>query len=106
MEYRRQGFAPGETVSMGALSVRAVIFGGLVTFVAAGLAQAQAPQRPPVTCGSAQTQQRLPVGGIGSPPDAMIFSFMSRAVLPAHAGRAARNGLPPKAPFNSTPTSG
>src|ERR1700716_4630699 len=31
-----------------------------MTFVAAGLAQAQTPQRPPV-------------GGFGSPPDAMIF---------------------------------
>jgi hypothetical protein len=45
---------------MGALSIRTVIFGGLMSFVAAGLAQAQTPQRPPV-------------GGIGSPPGAMIF---------------------------------
>jgi hypothetical protein len=43
---------------MGALSVRAIIFGGLLT----------------VTFGSiAQMPQRPPVGGIGSPPDAMIF---------------------------------
>jgi hypothetical protein len=45
---------------MGALSVRAAVFGGLISLVAAGLAQAQMPQRPPV-------------GGIVSPPDAMIF---------------------------------
>lgn len=45
---------------MGALSVCTAIFGGLMTFVAAGFAQAQTPQRPPI-------------GGIGSPPDAMIF---------------------------------
>ncbi len=45
---------------MGAWSVRAIIFGGLMALVAAGFAQAQTPQRPPV-------------GGIGSPPDAMIF---------------------------------
>jgi hypothetical protein len=44
---------------MGALSVRKVIFGGLMS-LAAGLTHAQTPQRPPV-------------GGIGSPPDAMIF---------------------------------
>ncbi|SDS03895.1 hypothetical protein SAMN05444158_0806 [Bradyrhizobium canariense] len=45
---------------MGALSVRTIISGGLMMLVAAGFAQAQMPQRPPV-------------GGIGSPPDAMIF---------------------------------
>jgi hypothetical protein len=45
---------------MGAWSVRAVVFGGLTGLLAAGFAQAQMPQRPPV-------------GGIGSPPDAMIF---------------------------------
>jgi hypothetical protein len=44
---------------MGA-SVRTMIFGGLIAFVAAGSTQAQALQRPPVR-------------GIGSPPDAMIF---------------------------------
>jgi len=37
-----------------------VIFGGLVAFVATGVAQPQTPQRPPI-------------GGFGSPPDAMIF---------------------------------
>ena len=42
---------------MGA-SVRTIIFGGLIAFVAAG---------------SAQALQRPPVGGIGSPPDAVIF---------------------------------
>jgi hypothetical protein len=45
---------------MGGFSVRAVIVGALTSLVAAGLAQAQTPARPPV-------------GGIGSPPDAMIF---------------------------------
>jgi hypothetical protein len=44
---------------MGA-SVRTMIFGGLIAFVAAGSTQAQALQRPPVR-------------GIGSPPDAMIL---------------------------------
>src|ERR1700686_997311 len=43
--------------SMGA-SVRTIIFGGLIAFVAAG---------------SAQALPRPPVGGIGSPPDAVIF---------------------------------
>jgi hypothetical protein len=47
---------------MGALTLRTAIFGGLMSFVAAGLAQAQT-----------QTPQRPAVGGIGSPPDAMIF---------------------------------
>jgi hypothetical protein len=46
--------------SIVALSIRIVIFGGLTAIAAAGFAQAQMPQRPPV-------------GGIGSPPDAMIF---------------------------------
>src|SRR5450755_2515099 len=45
---------------MGAFSGGSVIFGGLMVLVAAGLAQAQTPERSPV-------------GGIGSPPDAMIF---------------------------------
>lgn len=45
---------------MGAWSVRIVVFSGLTALVAAGVAQAQTPQRPPV-------------GGIGSPPNAMIF---------------------------------
>ena len=44
---------------MGALSVRAIALGGLLTLVAAGFAQAQT--------------QRPPVGGFGSPADAMIF---------------------------------
>ena len=44
---------------MGVLSARAVIFSGLMTFLATGLA--------------AQTAQRPPVGGIGQLPDAMIF---------------------------------
>jgi hypothetical protein len=44
---------------MGA-SVRTIVFGGLMALVAAGFAQAQTPQRPPI-------------GGFGSPPDAMIF---------------------------------
>jgi hypothetical protein len=43
---------------MGAWTVRTAIFGGLLSFVAAGFAQ---------------TSQRPPVGGFGSPPDAMIF---------------------------------
>ena len=44
---------------MGAMSIRTAIISGM-TVIAAGIAQAQAPQRPAV-------------GGIGSPPDAMIF---------------------------------
>jgi hypothetical protein len=45
---------------MGALPGYTVMFGGLISLVAAGLAQAQTAQRPPI-------------GGFGSPPDAMIF---------------------------------
>ena len=45
---------------MGVLSVRAIIFSGLMSFVMTGLAAAQTAQRPPV-------------GGIGQLPDAMIF---------------------------------
>ena len=45
---------------MDALSIRIAILIGLLSFGAAGFVQAQTPQRPPV-------------GGIGSPPDAMIF---------------------------------
>ena len=45
---------------MNAWSVRTIIFATLAIFTAAGFAQAQTPERPPV-------------GGIGSPPDAMIF---------------------------------
>jgi hypothetical protein len=37
-----------------------IVFGGLVTLAAAGIAQPQTPPRPPI-------------GGFGSPPDAMIF---------------------------------
>jgi hypothetical protein len=40
--------------------MRVVIFAGLMAIVTAGLAQAQTPPRPAI-------------GGIGSPPDAMIF---------------------------------
>ena len=45
---------------MGALTLRTAIFGASMSFVAAGLALAETAQRPAV-------------GGIGSPPDAMIF---------------------------------
>ncbi|HEY3796218.1 MAG TPA: hypothetical protein VGM09_30715 [Bradyrhizobium sp.] len=45
---------------MGAASVTIAVFGTLIGLAAAGPAQAQTPQRPPV-------------GGFGSPPDAMIF---------------------------------
>ena len=44
---------------MGAMSIRTAMVSGMAV-IAAGIAQAQAPQRPAV-------------GGIGSPPDAMIF---------------------------------
>jgi hypothetical protein len=42
------------------LFIRSAMLGGLIGLVAVGFAQAQTPQRPAV-------------GGIGSPPDAMIF---------------------------------
>jgi hypothetical protein len=42
------------------LSIRIAILGGLMSLIAAGLAEAQTPQRPPV-------------GGIDSLPDAMVF---------------------------------
>ena len=45
---------------MGTLILRTVIFGGLMSVLAPGFAQVQTPER-------------LAVGGIGSPPDAMIF---------------------------------
>jgi hypothetical protein len=45
---------------MGAGSVRALLFGGLVTIVTTGFVAGQTPARPPI-------------GGVGSPPDAMIF---------------------------------
>jgi len=48
------------TAGMGAWSVGAMIFGGLFSLVAAGGAAAQTTERPPV-------------GGFGSPPNAMIF---------------------------------
>src|ERR1700733_8558850 len=47
---------------MGTSLGRAAILGGLIALVCVGLAQAQT-----------QTPRRPPVGGIGSPPDAMIF---------------------------------
>jgi hypothetical protein len=59
MEYRREEPA-GEIASMAAISARAAMFGGLMSLVATCSAQAQTPQRPPI-------------GGVGSPPDAMIF---------------------------------
>jgi hypothetical protein len=42
------------------ISLLAVVFGGSMIFVAAAIAQPQTPARPPI-------------GGFGSPPDAMIF---------------------------------
>ena len=45
---------------MGAISVRHFVFGGLTSLIVAGFSHAQTPQRPPI-------------GGFGSPPDAMIF---------------------------------
>ena len=59
MEYHRnEMYWAGD--SMGLFSFRMMRFGGYMTLAAVGLAQAQ-------------TQQRPPIGGIGSPPDAMIF---------------------------------
>jgi hypothetical protein len=51
---------PKEDASMGAWSIRAIVFGGLIGLVAAGP-------------GATQTNPRPPIGGFGSPPDAMIF---------------------------------
>ena len=51
---------PEGIASMGELSVRAIVFSALVSFLATGFAAAQTAQRPPV-------------GGIGQLPDAMIF---------------------------------
>ncbi len=51
------------------LSVRPVVFGTLMALLAAGAAQSQTPERPPV-------------GGIGSPPDAMIF-YVARGAADA-----------------------
>jgi len=59
MEYGGKGFAR-ELFGMGAWSVRAVVFGGLISLIASGFAAAQTTPRPPI-------------GGFGSPPDAMIF---------------------------------
>src|SRR5438105_4332438 len=59
MEYGGKGFAR-ELSGMGAWSVRAVVFGGLISLIASGFAAAQTTPRPPI-------------GGFGSPPDAMIF---------------------------------
>jgi hypothetical protein len=50
----------GEFAGMGTWSVRAIILGGLISLAAAGFAAAQTTSRPPI-------------GGFGSPPDAMIF---------------------------------
>lgn len=52
---------------MDVLSTRIAILGGLISLIAVGFAHAQAPQRPAV-------------GGIGSPPDAMIFYVARGAV--------------------------
>jgi len=45
---------------MGAGSIRAFLFGGLIAVITTGVAAGQTTTRPPV-------------GGVGSPPDAMIF---------------------------------
>jgi hypothetical protein len=45
---------------MGAWFIRHIVFGGLMSLAAVGVSHAQTPQRPPI-------------GGFGSPPDAMIF---------------------------------
>ena len=76
---------------MGTLILRTVIFGGLMCLVAAGFAQAQTPTRPAV-------------GGIGSPPDAMIF-YVAHGAAGA-CGQGCSEWMPPKAPFNGIPTSG
>ena len=47
-------------VGMGAGSIRAFLFGGLIAVITTGVAAGQTTTRPPV-------------GGVGSPPDAMIF---------------------------------
>src|SRR3954451_14394880 len=58
MEYGRKALPRG--TGMGAWSRPTIIFGWLITLSVAGLAQTQTAQRPPI-------------GGFGSPPDAMIF---------------------------------
>jgi len=61
---------------MGGLSVLAVTVGTLLmSLVAAGFAQAQTPARPPV-------------GGFGSPPDAMIFYVARGATGASGQGRS------------------
>jgi hypothetical protein len=57
MEYPPQEDLLGGAAGM---SIRRIMFGGLATLVVAGFSHAQTPQRPPI-------------GGFGSPPDAMIF---------------------------------
>src|SRR5262245_10860807 len=49
-----------EVVSMGAGAVRALLLGVIVTIVTTGIVAGQTPARPPI-------------GGVGSPPDAMLF---------------------------------
>ena len=89
MEYHRnEMYWAGD--SMGLFSFRMMRFGGYMTLAAVELAQAQ-------------TQQRPPIGGIGSPPDAMIFYVAHGAA--GHAGRAAPTGLPLKARCSGIPTS-
>jgi hypothetical protein len=58
MEYAAD-FGQG-AIGMGARSMRAIVFGGLIAVLTAGLAKGETAERPPV-------------GGVGSPPDAMIF---------------------------------
>jgi hypothetical protein len=59
MEYGCKELAK-EAAGMGAWSVGAMISGGLLSLVTAGGPAAQTTERPPV-------------GGFGSPPNAMIF---------------------------------
>jgi hypothetical protein len=59
MEYGLQRICQG-AAGMGAWSVRAIVFGGLISLVTACFAVAQTTPRPPI-------------GDFGSPPDAMIF---------------------------------
>jgi hypothetical protein len=54
-------------VGMGAASGRAIVVSGLIALVTAGVAAGQTTARPPV-------------GGVGSPPDAMIFYVAHGAV--------------------------
>ena len=59
MKYSRKAYSKG-SAGMGVLSIRTAILISLMSLGAAGPAQAQTPQRPAI-------------GGLGSPPDAMIF---------------------------------